>query len=90
MSGLLSPSRSPIAIENGFVSVVKSTLAANELVVMLPLILVLRNIEMLFDPILTTVNSGLPSPSKSLITGEYAPFAEKFTLGANELVVMLP
>jgi len=44
-SGLLSPSMSPMATLNGPAPVVKSTLAANELVVMDPDVLVFLNIE---------------------------------------------
>ena len=69
-SGLPSPSKSPIATEEGLVPVVKSTLAAKLLAAILPLVDVLRNTETVFELLFATARSGLPSPSKSLIATE--------------------
>jgi hypothetical protein len=90
-SGLPSQSKSPIAAKLGEPLVIKSTLASNELVVILPLVLVFRNNEMLLLPQLAVAKSGLPSPSKSpiVIQRELLPVA-KSTLPANEPLVILP
>jgi len=48
-SGLPSPSMSPKTILYGLVPVVKSTLAANELVVIEPEVLVFLNIELYYS-----------------------------------------
>ena len=69
-SGLPSPSRSPMATDWGPVPVVKSTLAAKLLVVMLPLVDVLRKTETVLDELFATARSALPSPSRSPMATE--------------------
>ena len=91
ISGLPSPSTSPSATERAFVPVVKSTLAAKDPVVILPLVLVFRNMEIELPVQLVTTMSGLPSPSTSpsAIRCAYVPTV-KSTLVANDPVVILP
>ena len=67
MSGLPSPSTSPMATPTGYNPVVKSTFGAKELAVMEPEELVFLNTETVLLVIFTTTRSGLPSPSKSPI-----------------------
>ena len=61
ISNFPSPSKSPIATENGFKPVVKSTLAAKLPLVILPLVEVLRKTEIEFELTLATTISCLPS-----------------------------
>ena len=90
-SGLPSPSRSPMATDCGDVPVVKSTLAAKLLAVMLPLAEVLRNIDTLLEVKLATTRSSLPSPSRSPMATEAGDVpVVKSTLAAKLLAVMLP
>jgi len=64
-SALPSPSRSPMETEKGSVPVVKSTLAAKELRLMLPTLPVLRNTDTVLLIRFDTARSALPSPSRS-------------------------
>jgi hypothetical protein len=64
-SGLPSPSKSPMATENGAVPVVKSTLVANDDGAILPKVLVFLKTEIVFEVLFTITISGLPSLSKS-------------------------
>src|SRR5678815_5876057 len=91
MSGLLSPSTSPITAESAPTPVTKSTLAAKEDAFILPEVEVLRNIDTLPEDRLGTTRSGLPSPSTSPITTivGLTPVT-KSTLGAKEDALMLP
>ena len=86
-SGLLSPSKSPIATELGLVPVVKSTLVAK---LRLPTLDVLRITETKATLFFATAKSGLPSPSKSPMAtdqGESRALMVKFNLVAK---LMLP
>lgn len=80
-----------MAIEKGSAPVVRSTLGANDAVVMVPLILVLRKIDKVFEFLFATAKSSLPSPliSPTAILRGDKPVA-KSTLVANDAVVMLP
>ena len=64
-SSFPSPSISPADIPHGEEPAGKSTLAANELVVMEPGVPVFRNIEIVPSVLFATIRSGLPSPSIS-------------------------
>ena len=90
-SGLPSPSMSPRATQYGVVPGVKSTLAANEPVVMEPEVLVFLYTETVLPVSLATTKSDLPSPSISTITipSGTVPVV-KSTLAAKEPVVMEP
>ena len=88
-SGLPSPSRSPMATFQGDEPVAKSTLAAKLPETMLPLADVLRNTEMVFEPIFATTMSGLPSPSRSPMAEDIGVDpAVKSTLGETSLAAM--
>jgi len=67
MSALPSPSKSPIATDEGLSAVAKSTFALND---MMPLVDVLRNMENVDELLFATAKSALPSPSKSPIATE--------------------
>ena len=67
MSGLPSPSTSPIAIVEGVARVAKSTLAAKEAALILPEVEILRNTDIVLEFQFATTRSGLPSPSTSPI-----------------------
>ena len=71
-SGLLSPSKSPMAKYFGCASVKKLTFCSKLTLLML---LVFRNTEteLLLILLLATAKSGLPSPSMSLIAKEVRP-----------------
>ena len=91
ISGLPSPSRSPMATDKGIVPVAKSTLPTKLLVVMLPPVDVLRRTETVLDPAFATARSALPSPSRSPMDTERGLLpVVKSTLAAKLLVVMLP
>ena len=89
-SGLPSPSKSPIATAYGKEPVVKSTFAANEPATILPVLLILRYTETVFEPLLAIAKSGLPSPSISPIAIEkgLVPVA-KSTFAAKSPVPIL-
>jgi hypothetical protein len=90
-SGLPSPSKSPMANETGPVPVVKSTLVAKLLELMLPLLEVLRYTETVVEPEFATAKSGLPSPSKSpMATERGLDPVMKSTLAAKLLELILP
>ena len=90
-SALPSPSRSPMATEEGVVPVVKSTLAAKLFASMVPLVEVLRKTETVLDDEFATARSGLPSPSRSpMATDCGAVPVVKSTLAAKLLEAMLP
>ena len=65
MSSLPSPFRSTRTTARGLAPVVKSTFAANEPAVSVPVVLMLRNTEIVLLFTLLTARSGLPSPSMS-------------------------
>ena len=90
-SGLPLPSRSPMAKKKGFDPVVKSTLVAKLLVVMLPLLEVLRKTEIWFELAFSTARSDLPFPSRSpMATEQGLSPAVKSTLAAKLPGVILP
>ena len=90
-SALPSPSMSPIITPKGVAPVAKSTFAANELLLITPAVVVLRNTETLPEPLLDTAKSSLPSPSISPIAifSGFVPTV-KSTFAANEPDVTAP
>ena len=69
----------------------KSTLAAKELAVIAPVVLVFLNTETEVLPLFATAKSGLPSPSRSpMATPKGDAPVVKSTLAAKELVVIAP
>ena len=90
-SGLPSPSISPMTTQVGIVPVAKSTLAANELAVIDPEVLVFLKTEMVLAVQFATARSGLPSPSMSPMAMLYGPVpVVKSTLAENEPAVIVP
>ena len=86
-----SPSKSPMDIPQGSLPVAKSTLVANELLVILPVVLVFLNSEIVLLLKFVTTTSLFPSPSISPIETPYGALpVAKSTFGANELLVKLP
>jgi len=71
---LPSPSMSPMATYLGDEPVVKSTLEANELIVMVPEVLVFLNTDTVLLVSFVTAKSGLPSPLMSPIATLYDLF----------------
>ena len=85
MSGLPSPSTSPMATPTGYNPVVKSTFGAKELAVMEPEELVFLKTETVLLNWFVRTTSGLPSPSTShMTTSNGADPVVKSTLGAKE------
>src|SRR4030042_5453577 len=90
-SGLPSPSISLMAIIDGIIPVVKSTLVSKEPVVIYPGVLVFLRTDSVLRPSLLTISSGLPSPAIALITTANGSGAiVKSTRAANEPAVMEP
>ena len=91
MSGFPSPSMSPIVTNCGKEPVVKSTLVANDPVVIVPEVLVFLNTETISLRAPVTTKSGLPSPSMSPMatTGGFIPVV-KSTFVENDPVVIAP
>ena len=90
-SGLPSALKSPMAIPLGLEPVPKSTFAASELVVKLPLVLRLRKTETVLANSLVTAMSRFPSPSRSPLASLAGTFpVVKSTFAANELRVIVP
>ena len=91
-SGFPSPSRSPMATLRGSEPVVKSTLAAKELVVIAPVALVFLNTETTGLLLFATAKSGFPSPSRSPMATSFpgVPPVVKSTLAAKELTSKIP
>ena len=86
-----SPSTSLMVTPHGDDPVMKSTLAANELIVIEPEVLVFLKTETILDISLVTAKSGLPSPSMSpRIAYRGAVPTVKSTFAANEPVVREP
>ena len=85
MSLFPSPSRSPIDTEYGPPPVVKSTFAANDEVVIEPLVEMFLNTETVLLKVLVTAMSLFPSPSISPMDTEigWLPVA-KSTFAAND------
>ena len=91
MSAFPSASRSPMATPEGLAPVVKSTLVANDPVVILPVVLVLRKTEMVASVKFATTISGLPSPSMSLkATSTGCVPVAKSTFAAKEPEEIVP
>jgi hypothetical protein len=87
-SGFPSPSTSPMATLKGLDPVVKSILAANET---LPIVPVFRKTETVLLPEFATARSGFPSPSTSPIaTLMGLPPVVKSNFVKNELLVIAP
>ena len=85
ISGLPSPSKSPIANHAGEVPVVKSISEAKE---MLPTLLVFLKIPSILELYFTKAISGLPSPSRSAI---HAPVGSPLVLKSTfEVRFILP
>jgi hypothetical protein len=90
ISGLPSPSTSPIATLMGSSPVVKSTLGAKELAVMEPEALVFLKTETVPSLTLVTTRSGLPSPSTSLMAAKAGPDpVVKSNFGAKDEVSII-
>ena len=82
ISGLPSPSMSPMSMPTGCVAAVKSTFAAKEID---PTVLVFRNTDTLVEVMFVTAMSGLPSPSMSPTATLRVPVpAVRSILAANE------
>ena len=88
ISGLPSPSTSAILTAAGAGPVVRSSLVANEI---LPIVLVLRNIETVVVCSFVTTISGLPSPSISPTATSHGPApVATSTFAANDPDEILP
>lgn len=92
ISGLPSPSMSPIATVTGFDPVAKSIGPRNEEVVILPGAVTLRKTDTVYLVLLVITRSGLPSLSMSLIATKREPAKPTLhsTLAAREDVVIDP
>ena len=91
ISALKSPSRSPTATLLGAAPVPKSVLAANELLLIVPLVAVLRNTDTVLDVELAVTISAWPSPLMSPIAMLYGlPPVVKSTFAASEPEPIVP
>ena len=91
MSGLPLPSTSAAEMHTGLLPVGKSTLVANELAVILPLVAVFLNTDKVLELRFAHAISILPSPSKSSVTTSLGKVpVVKLTIEASEAASMVP